>query len=213
METRLLNDYRFIMLEERNQLLFLKILMFLRITNNKIPNDLEAIEMVLRTKRPLSDLQVSLDLLKNTFPKFKSNKHFYYMDGWDERFKGGKLKDPKKSQKEGVDEDEDIDEDIDSISTSLWEHFLSLTSKKFTLTPARTDIIIYRLKQGYTQEQLKYAMSRFVEDPWPDRKKYMDIKYCLGTTKKDVSTLEKWLNQQPVAKQAELPDVTGKGQK
>jgi len=112
METRLLNDYRFLGLSEFDQLFFLKMLLFARITDNKIPNDNAKIETVLRTGRPLNEIEMSIQRLKEAFPKLRSNKHFHYFLGYNSRM--NKYSPKRENNKEpDIDIDIDIDKDID----------------------------------------------------------------------------------------------------
>jgi hypothetical protein len=79
--------------------------------------------------------------------------------------------------------------------TSFFEYFCLKTKKRFTLNQVRRDIITLRLKD-HSLDQLKLAVDNFIQDDWPDRHKFIDIVYCIGTRGK-VDNLEKWLNWQP----------------
>jgi len=90
----------------------------------------------------------------------------------------------------------------DSISSSLsitkefLEYFNIKTNKKLTLTDDRKDLIEKVIKQGRTIEELKKAVDNFILDDWPERHKFMDLVYCIGTIKK-VNNLDKWLDYKP----------------
>lgn len=72
-------------------------------------------------------------------------------------------------------------------------HFNSVTGKALTLTPYREKLILKRLSESYTLDQLKAAATNFSKDDWPDRYKFLDVQYCIGVIGgKD--NLEKWLN-------------------
>lgn len=109
LETRILTDYRFLLLGDFEQLLYLKLMILARITDNKIPRKLEAIEAVLRTKREPNDIELTLKRLKSIFPKFKCNKHFYYFVGYTSRFH---KRFPIKNRYAVRDIDIDIDKDV-----------------------------------------------------------------------------------------------------
>ena len=107
-ETRLLNDYKFLMLSEFDQLFYIKLLLLARITDNKIPNCNAKIDLVLKTNREEKDIEKSIEKIKDAFPKLKSNKHFHYFIGYNARMNKYL---PKKEDNEEPDEEEDIDID------------------------------------------------------------------------------------------------------
>jgi len=81
--------------------------------------------------------------------------------------------------------------------SSFWEYYLLKVEKEYKLTPERRALIEKRLAEGYSLEQLKCAVDRFVEDDWPDRSRYMDLIYCIGKQKGKGDALEKWLYKEP----------------
>lgn len=72
------------------------------------------------------------------------------------------------------------------------DYFNLKTGKKYSLTSERQRLINRRLK-NHTIDHLKRAVDNFTRDDWPDRYKYMDIVYCIGTIR-GIDNLEKWLN-------------------
>ena len=77
----------------------------------------------------------------------------------------------------------------------FFDYFLLKTKKSYRLSPERKKIIETRLND-HSLEELKRAVDNFVLDDWPDRHKYIDIVYCIGTRNK-IDNLEKWLNATP----------------
>lgn len=71
-------------------------------------------------------------------------------------------------------------------------HFNAVVGTRYNLTPEREKLILKRLKD-HSLEELKAAADNFSKDEWPDRYKYRDIQYCIGTIGgKD--NLDKWMN-------------------
>jgi hypothetical protein len=89
----------------------------------------------------------------------------------------------------------EIKEKNDADVLEFFNYFLLKTKKTYKLNGARRAVIESRLKD-HTLDELKKAVDNFVNDDWPDRHKYIDIVYCIGTRNK-VDNLEKWLNYQP----------------
>jgi hypothetical protein len=78
----------------------------------------------------------------------------------------------------------------------IFSYFLLKTNQKLQLTPERKTIIEKQYEDGKTLEDLKKAIDNFIQDPWEDRPKYMDLVYCLGVRNK-ISNFEKWFNWKP----------------
>lgn len=88
----------------------------------------------------------------------------------------------------------------DSINT-LFSHFCSCVSKPtLKLTDDRKNLISAKLKDGYTEEQIKTAMDNFGKDDWDGRRKYFDLIYCIGKQKGKQDNMERWLHSEPVQK-------------
>lgn len=75
------------------------------------------------------------------------------------------------------------------------EYFNQKTGKTLSLTDARKKIINDALKFN-SINKLKQAVDNFSKDEWPDRRKYMDIIYCIGTIR-GINNLDKWATEQP----------------
>ena len=75
------------------------------------------------------------------------------------------------------------------------EYFNQKTGKNLSLTDARKKIINDALKFN-SINKLKQAVDNFSKDEWPDRRKYMDIIYCIGTIR-GINNLDKWATEQP----------------
>ena len=93
-------DPRFWQLSDFEQLTYIKLIGIGKLTDNKVTKDLPSLEGYMRSKRPLSDLQVTLDRLMSIFPNLKSNKHYYFFTSWKKRY-------PKK----GTEKEKDIDKE------------------------------------------------------------------------------------------------------
>lgn len=76
----------------------------------------------------------------------------------------------------------------------VFNHFCTKLNKKILLTPERKKIIEQRLKEKRTVQEINIAIDNFSKDEWPDRHKYCDIVYAIGTRNK-VNNLDRWLNQ------------------
>lgn len=83
LEKRLLNDYRFYILSEPAQLIYIKLLMLAAETDNKIPRSEVILRGCLRTTLNESEISNCLNEIKSSFPKFRSNKHHYYFSEWE----------------------------------------------------------------------------------------------------------------------------------
>jgi hypothetical protein len=73
------------------------------------------------------------------------------------------------------------------------DYFNKLVNRSLSMTKARERIIVDRLKEGKTMNDLKRAADNFSKDDWPERHKFCDIIYCVGIRNK-VDNLDKWLN-------------------
>lgn len=77
----------------------------------------------------------------------------------------------------------------------VFDFFCHIMQKKILLSPERAKIIEHRIREGRTIEDLKKAITNFSKDEWPDRHKYCDIIYAIGTRNK-INNLDKWLNNE-----------------
>jgi len=119
LEKRLLNDWRWFSLKEKTQLLYIKFMLLAAETYNKIPKNEGVLTQALRTTLDPIELEESIQEIKENFPKFKENKHFYYFDEFDTKTnyipkKGNPEEIPRKS-KDSLDKEEDkeIDKEKD----------------------------------------------------------------------------------------------------
>ena len=87
-----------------------------------------------------------------------------------------------------------VKNDKNNTIHSIFDYFLLKTKKAFKFTKDRQILINKRLGEGYTVAEIKTAIDHFVIDDWPDRYKYMDLEYCIGTRNK-VNLLDKWINR------------------
>lgn len=101
-ETRLLNDPRFFTLPEQDQLIWLKILMLCKMNQGRIPSQTTTFCALLRTNRDANDIDLTIERLKAAFPKFKSTKHFHYVQGFQKRHDNKSLQNELMSRKSRV---------------------------------------------------------------------------------------------------------------
>jgi uncharacterized protein YdaU (DUF1376 family) len=92
---------------------------------------------------------------------------------------------------ENANEDENVIR-IDNDVKEVFGYFCMKTGKKILLSPERKRIILSRLHQGRTKDEMLKAIENFVKDDWADRHRFCDIVYCLGVRNK-VDNLDKWL--------------------
>lgn len=85
LEKRLLNDTRFYLLNEKTQLLFVKLLLLAAQTNNKIPKNAKLIKSLIRSKSTTKSIEKGLADISQNFPKFKEKGGFYYFSEWSNR--------------------------------------------------------------------------------------------------------------------------------
>ena len=99
-EQRLFNDPRFYMLNEFEQLTYIKLVSLMKQTKNKIPKDFKAIGLYFRTNRSESEVKSAVNRIKKVFHNFNENKYFYYFDGYTERYEYGGVEEDKEKEKE-----------------------------------------------------------------------------------------------------------------
>jgi ribosomal protein S18 len=108
-EQRLFNDPRYFMLDEFDQLVYIKLISLMKQTKNKIPRKIEAINDYMRCKRPSNDLEMTIKRLLKTFDNFKKNKHFYYFTDFEKRYGYG-------TSKKGVEEDKEEEKEKEHLN-------------------------------------------------------------------------------------------------
>ena len=76
-----------------------------------------------------------------------------------------------------------------SDELTVWQHYLQKThrTQEYLLTPKRKTWIKNALK-SYPVSDCLAAVDRFVDDDWPDRQRFLDIKYLFG----EQSRIDKW---------------------
>jgi hypothetical protein len=124
LEKRLLNDYRFYTMSEDSQLIYVKFLMLAAETRNKIPKKVEVIKEALRSRLKPDLIQKCIDEIKDHYPKFKENPHYYYFGEFKNRLNwvlNSKLvgtpkelpRSAKGVRKDKIEEDKDKDKEQD----------------------------------------------------------------------------------------------------
>jgi hypothetical protein len=74
----------------------------------------------------------------------------------------------------------------------FWGYFLLKTKRAFKLTEDKKKLIKQCLLE-HPLGDLKKAVDAFVSDPWPERKRYMDLIYCIGKQRGKPDNVERWL--------------------
>lgn len=90
---------------------------------------------------------------------------------------------------------------------SILDYFNSVCRKSLSLSSVRKGLIITRLKEGKTEEQLKTAILNFSKDTWSERHKYCDLIYAIGQQKGKPDNFERWYNEKPAYKKIDLGDL------
>jgi len=88
--------------------------------------------------------------------------------------------------------------DMSQDVTSFFNYFSLKTKTALKLDSTRSAIIRKRLT-NHSLDELKRAVDNFILDDWADRKKFIDIVYCIGIRNK-IDNLERWLNYKPKPK-------------
>ena len=192
-ETRLLNDHRFFELSEFEQLTWMKIWAILSITSNKIPKNYSTIRSYLRTFRSETEIESAFYRLKDTFPKFKENKYFWFYQGWNKKFQ-------KKGEQTTVDIDKDIDLDIDKDREKKFRLFFRDEHFKETGIPydwvyGKDNLLLRSLVRLYDDATLTQLIEEYfkaMKDPecwWRD--KAISVGMCKSMVKQITVRLRK----------------------
>ena len=114
LEKRIFDDHRWYMMSEKSQLNYIRFILFAAHNWNKIPKSITAIKKAFKTDQTEEEIKETIAEIKNSFPKFKENKDFYYFNGFDEKtnyVKHGYPREiPRNSRglpKEGVEEEKE----------------------------------------------------------------------------------------------------------
>lgn len=196
----LLEDHRFLYdLNESQKGFYLLLLALAGKTNNKIKNDLIFIKGRLNIQT-ITD--ADLERISQVYPKFHLINGYWEFDNFDREHNQILSKDigisrgyPKDSQRIDKKRIEKNRIDIQPQVLEFLEYFNQKTGKTLSLTDARKKIINDALKFN-SINKLKQAVDNFSKDEWPDRRKYMDIIYCIGTIR-GINNLDKWATEQP----------------
>ena len=85
LEKRLLNDYRFYTMSEDAQLIYVKLLMLAADTGNRMVRSGQVLRQALRCTLQPTQLQECINEIRVNFPKFRSNRYYYYFKDFDNR--------------------------------------------------------------------------------------------------------------------------------
>jgi uncharacterized phage protein (TIGR02220 family) len=115
----------------------------------------------------------------------------------------------KKDKDKGASSELDVKERLNNGALTvkvdeIFGYFISKVQRNLKLNTERKQIIIKRIKEGRTVEEMKTAIDNFCLDDWPDRYKFTDLVYAIGK-RKGIDNLDKWLNFKPKESKAENP--------
>jgi hypothetical protein len=113
LERRLLNDYRWYQMSFYAQLLYVKLILFAAETYNKIPKVIPLLMSALRMELEIGQFKCALEEVIENFPKFKSNKHFYYFEEFEHKTNWLPTKQSLSNSSAIAQHSVDIDIDID----------------------------------------------------------------------------------------------------
>lgn len=85
-ELRLMHDPRFLVLSEVDRYRFIGLILLAKQTDNRIPKNFLLIKTFLRTECDASEIEATIECIKQQFPKFRSTKHYYYFKDFPERY-------------------------------------------------------------------------------------------------------------------------------
>ncbi len=155
-EQRLLNDPRFYMLTEFEQLLYIKLLSLMKQTKNQIPKNYEAIKLYSRTNRSTTEVESAVNRLSEIFDNLKQNKYFWFFDGYESRYHNKTFNKCT---------DKDLDKDLDKDKEHLVVDSL-LTAKKELSKIAKPETIAKWITKltPYQQNDLRLFISRRYSD-------------------------------------------------
>ena len=97
----------------------------------------------------------------------------------------------------------------------VFDFFCLTLQKKLILNKDRSRMILARIQEGRTVQDLKQAITNFSKDDWQDRHKFCDLVYAIGIRNK-VDNLDKWLQGTKAEPQwakhpKDCPDCFGNG--
>lgn len=178
-----------------------------RYTGKETVFNLELNKLILSTKSKQTKFVLSLNSvctkfelkmnLKQTenkleieYPNFLKKQASYFRGALT---KCETLQENKNKIRKEEDKEEEKRETYPEQVQSVFNYFKEKLGKKIELNESRSNIIIKRLKEGKSVEDLKHAIDNFSKDDWPDRHKFCDLVYCIGYRNK-VDNFEKWFN-------------------
>ena len=85
LERRLLNDYRWYQMSIHAQLYYVKFILLAAETYNKIPKNILTLSSLLRNELEIGQLKGAIREIQKNFPKFKSNRYFYYFEDFENK--------------------------------------------------------------------------------------------------------------------------------
>ena len=207
------SDDRFLyQLNESQQLLYIKLLYLSGLTENKIPKLFSFVQNKINFAQDEACFLSDISRINIVFPKFQISGKFYRFKDFEKLhnyvfgnsqgtpkelpgFAQNKKKNKKENKNKKVQEPEDrkcfaqASEFFSYYSKSIEQRF----NQTYKLTPPRKNLILKKLKEGRSLEELKLAVDNFVKDDWADRKKYLDLVYCIGN-RNQIDQVDKWVN-------------------
>jgi len=158
LEKRLFNDHRWYMMSETAQLNFIRFILFAQETYNKIPKNLEAIKKAFKTDQDLKIIEESIKEIKNNFPKFRENKHYYYFKGFEEKTNYVKAREKPgntraiaqqgvyKEEEKEKEKDKDKEEDTTKFDHEIANRFIKRAKENFRTVKTDQQVFIKSIR-------------------------------------------------------------------
>ena len=134
LEKRLLNDWRWCLMSDQAQLLYIKLILLAAETYNKIPKNDSILKEAVRSRLELDEFRICLNEIRTNFPKFKCNKHFYYFDEFENKtnYLPSKQSLSNRSAIAQTGADKEKEEDIDKEKEKKSSRFASPSLEELT---------------------------------------------------------------------------------
>ena len=146
LEKRLLNDWRWCLMSDQAQLLYIKLILLAVETYNKIPKNDSILKEAVRSRLELDEFRICLNEIRTNFPKFKCNKHFYYFDEFENKTNylpsKQSLSNRSAIAQTGVDKEKEEEEDKEK---DIYGEYVSLSKSEY-------EKLITKYGDGFTKK-------------------------------------------------------------
>ncbi len=164
LEKRLLNDYRWYVMTEAAQLIYIKLILLAAETYNKIPKNDIVLKEALRSRLDIDAFQECLVSIKENFPKFKENKHFRYFDEFEHKTNYIKTQQSLSNRsaiaQHSVEEEEEIDKEKKKIASPI--NFLETLKTNIAYKHINLEIELGKMDAWLAAHKGRQKTKRFV---------------------------------------------------